>query len=521
MTPHPVCILTAGLGTRMGPLGDVVNKALLPLGERAIISHIIERFPEGTEFVIATGYKREQVKAYLRMAHRGVKFTFCDVENFAGPGSGPGLSLLACREALQRPFYFCPSDSLVDVDLNAVPDENWIALASRVSSRPEIYCNMRAEGGLVVDIADKQFPSPDYRAFTGLLFVNDHDAFWGALADDQLKAGEYQVSNGISGLVAGSGLHAVSADWTDLGDYETYKAANLAQVDFDFTKKDEFLYIVGGAVIKFFANPDIIRKRVDKSRVKPGIFPHIFDQDAQFYAYDLVPGETVYRALSLPVFEDLLTWLEQAVWTPADCTKDHMRDMCLQFYRDKTLARLAAFDAKYPDYRQPQRFNGLPIAPLDALLAKVDWDWLADGVPVFMHGDLQFDNIILNDDDGGFTLIDWRQEFAGEIAFGDIYYDLAKMLGGIWLNYDLIKKGRFSVEVEGDEMRADLEADPLSDQLETHLVAHIRQNGLDVNKVKTLVGIIFLNMSPLHEPPFDTMLHAYGRLRLQEALAGR
>ena len=30
-----------------------------------------------------------------------------------------------------------------------------------------------------------------------------------------------------------------------------------------------------------------------------------------------------------------------------------------------------------------------------------------------------------------FTLIDWRQDFAGETEFGDLNYDLAKLLGGI------------------------------------------------------------------------------------------
>ena len=56
------------------------------------------------------------------------------------------------------------------------------------------------------------------------------------------------------------------------------------------------------------------------------------------------------------------------------------------------------------------------------------------------HGDLQFDNIIYSKNK--FKLIDWRDSFDGRNK-GDIYYDFAKLLGGIDLNYKFIKKETF------------------------------------------------------------------------------
>ena len=47
-----VCILTAGVGSRMLPLTTKINKAILPLGEKAVISHIIDKFSRNAEFVI-------------------------------------------------------------------------------------------------------------------------------------------------------------------------------------------------------------------------------------------------------------------------------------------------------------------------------------------------------------------------------------------------------------------------------------------------------------------------------------
>ena len=57
-----VCILTAGTGSRINKYTKYINKSLLPVKNKAAISHIIENFPEKTDFVIAVGYLKKQVK---------------------------------------------------------------------------------------------------------------------------------------------------------------------------------------------------------------------------------------------------------------------------------------------------------------------------------------------------------------------------------------------------------------------------------------------------------------------------
>ena len=69
-----ICILAAGKGTRMGKYGEKINKSLLPIRNKAIISHIIDSFQNSDEFVIALGYLGHQVKEYLSMAHPDRKF---------------------------------------------------------------------------------------------------------------------------------------------------------------------------------------------------------------------------------------------------------------------------------------------------------------------------------------------------------------------------------------------------------------------------------------------------------------
>ena len=69
MSKYKVCILAAGVGSRMGPLTQNINKAILPINFKAVISHIIEKFDKDIEFVIAVGHKKETVIDYLELAH--------------------------------------------------------------------------------------------------------------------------------------------------------------------------------------------------------------------------------------------------------------------------------------------------------------------------------------------------------------------------------------------------------------------------------------------------------------------
>ena len=58
---------------------------------------------------------------------------------------------------------------------------------------------------------------------------------------------------------------------------------------------------------------------------------------------------------------------------------------------------------------------------MESILKKIPWDYVCNGKTSFFHGDLNFDNIIYDDSQKKFLLIDWRQDFAGELEFLDLY----------------------------------------------------------------------------------------------------
>ena len=55
-----------------------------------------------------------------------------------------------------------------------------------------------------------------------MVYVYDYKDFWGNLSNPTVIAGEHQISNGLNGLIDGSGLLAVEVNWIDLGDAEKY-----------------------------------------------------------------------------------------------------------------------------------------------------------------------------------------------------------------------------------------------------------------------------------------------------------
>ncbi|MGZ3691444.1 MAG: nucleotidyltransferase family protein, partial [Pseudobdellovibrio sp.] len=165
-----VCILTAGHGLRLGDYTKFLNKALIPLKGKAVISHIIEKFPADSEFVIAVGHKREQVVDYLKLAHPNQKISIVNVDNYAGNGAGPGTSLLACREATNElPFYFVTCDTLWTDDVTKLPvNQSWWATAAIPEEETPSYCNALIKNGLVIGYRDKIFTRDETaRAFTG------------------------------------------------------------------------------------------------------------------------------------------------------------------------------------------------------------------------------------------------------------------------------------------------------------------------------------------------------------------
>ena len=144
---------------------------------------------------------------------------------------------------------------------------------------------------------------------------------------------------------------------------------------------------------------------------------------------------------------------------------------------------------------------------------------MSDGKISNFHGDLQFDNVLLKDD-GDFLLLDWRQDFSGIVEYGDQYYDLAKLNGGMKVSYKLIKQDDFSFH-ENKSGKIIIAHDTPKELLNAREIfkSFLIDKDLDVNKVEVLTSLIYLNMSPMHHEPFNHFIYNFGKLSLYKALS--
>ena len=518
---YKVCILAAGIGSRMKPFTEHINKSLLPVNFKAVISHIIEKFDVNIEIIVAVGHLKETVIDYLNCAHKDRKITIVEIDRFTGKGSGPGYSLMQCRNHLELPFIFFASDTLVLEDIPS-PKENWLGVAPVIEVKE--YCTAKIVSEQIVGLDDKVV-SDNENAFVGVAGVKDHDIFFDALSKNtELKNDELQVSNGFSALIDFN-LKPKFFTWNDTGSLGGYKNANklMSKTDhaFDFSKSDEFLYFVGNRVVKYFKDQAIIKNRIKRSVILRGLCPKIICTKDSFYAYEKVEGEVLYSTITDQVMHNFIHWIDKSLWKSVEISNIQLKQFktaCYDFYYTKTMFRINKYHEKHQIKDKTANINGIKVPTIKKMISLIDWDYMSTGIASNFHGDLQFDNILLKRDNG-FLILDWRQDFSGIVDFGDQYYDLAKLNGGMKISYKLIKQNKFSF-YEDDKSGIIIEYvnPPELDEARKIFKNYLTDSNLDSSKVEILTGLVYLNMSPMHHEPFDHFIYNLGKLTLYKAL---
>ncbi len=528
-------ILAAGKGTRVGRVGESLHKALLPLDGRAIITHQLERVPADLRVVVVTGYRSEQVREYVRLAHPDLAVTYVHDDEPTGPGG----SLLAARDAIgDDGFYVTSCDTLWEQDdsLFNQADRAWIgtapvpagtslerwclaqvnAYADDLTGVEELYDKPAAEAVETMHSVGR------LRAYVGLAWVARYDAatFWKGVTDSVLTAGELQVTGGLDAVRAVHGLDARNVKWTDVGDAVAYRQAVARFSGYDWTKAGEATYILpaSGRVVKFNVDPDVIRQRRERGALLRGV-PALLDGSESFLAYRYVPGRTVYAELDAYGNQPLDVVKRDAQWLLADLLEWHERTYGPQrggklpvppdandvvsrafgFYQRKTYGRVEQLAATRPDLAK-QAYDALDHVNFTYLAATV--------VPALAHGDFNFGNVLYTAPHwklvaDRFTAIDWRGDFAGA-QWVDYRYDLGKLLAGCYVQWDAARRGDFRPWVLGPTLAAQVRefvADRLPGQRQV---------------VETIGALSLLNCAPLHAAPLDEVLVARGCAWLAE-----
>ena len=220
-----IVIMAGGRGTRLEPFTNVLPKPLVPINEKPVIEHIIEKFVENkvSKFFITLNYKSKILKAYFQETKPKFKLSFIDEPKPLGTAGG--LSLLGSK--LKKPFIVTNCDTIIDVNFDDlinfhITNSNDVTLV--VSSKEHIIpygtCKLTKKGYLQKIIEKPKF---DFFVNVGMYVLNpnliklipksktfDMTDFIQLLKTKKKQIGVYPIDDG---------------SWIDVGQWSEYHKA--------------------------------------------------------------------------------------------------------------------------------------------------------------------------------------------------------------------------------------------------------------------------------------------------------
>ena len=519
---YRVVIPTAGIGSRLKESTKHINKSLVSITNRPTISHLIEQFPPDCEFVIALGHKGDLVRDFLELAYPERIFFFANVNPFVGKGSGLGLSLLACEQYLQEPFIFSSCDTLVK-ELIPKPDHDWMGF-SEIEDLAQ-YRTLKVTSDNVDEICEKGAISENLKGYIGLSGVYSYEKFWQAMHSGRALAIDQGEAYGMKCILESYNITAKKFTWFDTGNPESIKITREAYAEPDepniLEKENEAIWFVGNNVIKYSSDINFITNRIKRAKELQGFVPNIITYKTNMYCYKKVSGEVLSDVINPVIFELFLKKCK-VFWFRKYLTleeKKKFENKCLNFYKKKTFERVELFYKNFTQKDDAEIINGELMPSLQDLLNQIDWDWMSKGFAGRFHGDFHFENIIYSKSDNNFTFLDWRQDFAGDLSVGDIYYDLAKLMHGLIVNHGIVVKNQYNASWRDGEIKFEIQRKQSLAECERRLNTWMQENNYDSKKVKILTALIYLNIAALHHYPYSLLLYGLGKKMLKEELS--
>lgn len=242
-------VLTGGgRATRLHPLTTTINKHLLPLANKPMIFHAIEKAVAAgiTEIFINTNPGETELQQYIGDGgHWGIEITF--FEQTGGPQGVAHIVKVAEPFIKNEPFLFYFSDNVLLGGLKDMVDEfnrgqhDLMLVFSRVDNPEHFGIPVFDDHGKIVEILEKPSQPPNNLAQTGIILYGP-GIYFDAFNHIQKSArGEYEISDLHSYILRVServGYKEITGWWKDTGQPRDLLIAN--QLLLDQMKESEF-----------------------------------------------------------------------------------------------------------------------------------------------------------------------------------------------------------------------------------------------------------------------------------------
>ena len=217
--------MAGGSGTRMEPFTKVLPKPLIPIHEKPIIEHIIDKFLNiGCDsFHLTVNYKSKILKAYFEELQPNYSLSFIDEKEPLGTAG----SLRYLKDKFYKPFFVTNCDIIIKADYASLYEfhqKNNYDITLVASAKEYIIpygtCELNAEGHLS-HINEK--PMYNFLINTGLYILNPD--VLNIIPKDKF----YHITHLIEDAKTQGkkiGVFPVDDDdWIDIGQWVEYKKA--------------------------------------------------------------------------------------------------------------------------------------------------------------------------------------------------------------------------------------------------------------------------------------------------------
>lgn len=219
----PVVIMAGGFGTRLAPFTTILPKPLIPIGNKSIVEHIIDKFlPYGIrDFYMTVNHKSKIIKSYFDDINK--EYSLKMIKENKPLGTAGSLKLL--QEDINETFIVTNCDIVIHTDYSEIVDfhknANYdITLVSSMMHYKIPYgiCEIDT-GGSLIEIKEK--PEYNFLISTGMYVLNKKTL--DLIPDDEFfhitHLMEKVKENGGS-----VGVFPISENsWDDTGEWDEYK----------------------------------------------------------------------------------------------------------------------------------------------------------------------------------------------------------------------------------------------------------------------------------------------------------
>lgn len=235
-------IPVAGYGTRMRPHTLTQPKVLLPVADKPMIAHIVEKLMRDgiDELIFVVGHLGNKIEEFIR-ANYQIKSSFVQQKEFLGLGH----AIYTARDYLDnQPLIIVLGDTIYEADLHKVIKAGKNSLGVKKVDDPKRFgVALLNKNGYIKKLIEKPKKFTSDLALVGIYYFRNGGDLKNAL-DNLIAAGiktkdEYQLTDALQIMIDNAQPFTTFKvnGWYDCGKPETLLETNAIILKRDFSKK--------------------------------------------------------------------------------------------------------------------------------------------------------------------------------------------------------------------------------------------------------------------------------------------